>query len=105
MLHWQLSCLLLTYISYKSQHYHYFPANWDGFHDNETDLWGYTWAVGTRECDDDIVEPEDPHSHLADRSLWSHQGYATDMVLTSGRKYFTNVQALNDVNSASALNR
>ena len=47
--------------------YNFSIGNWDGFHDNETDLWAYTWAAGTKECTDDVVEYEDPHSHLADR--------------------------------------
>ena len=83
---------------------YFFSANWDGFHDDETDLFGYTWAVGTRVCDEDVVDYEDPHSHLADRSYWSHQGYATDLVLQSGGTYYTTVQALNDVSAMWSAN-
>ena len=75
---------------------HLFSANWDGFHDNETGLWGYTWAAGTHTCDSDIVEFEDPHSHLADASYWNHQGYASGLSLPMG-EYFVIVQSLNDV--------
>ena len=52
---------------------HYMTANWDGFHDDETDIWGYTWAAGTSDCAQDVQEWDDPHSHLADKSYWTHQ--------------------------------
>ena len=61
-------------------------------------MWGYTWAAGTRVCDTDVVQYEDPHSHLADKSYWEHQGYKSDLVLKEGAHYVT-VQALNDVSS------
>ena len=78
-------------------------ANWDGFHDNETDIWGYTWAVGEHVCEDGVVEYEDPHSHLADKTYWSHQGYAGGLVLSPGT-YYTTVQALNEVTLFGFIN-
>ena len=47
-------------------------------------------------CEDGVVEYEDPHSHLADKTYWSHQGYAGGLVLSPGT-YYTTVQALNEV--------
>ena len=48
-------------------------ANWDGFHDIETDIWGYTWAAGTTICGTDIAPWDDPHDHLAGKSYWTYQ--------------------------------
>ena len=73
-----------------------FLGNWDGFRDNETDLWAFTWAAGTRVCDSNVVDFEDPHSHLADKSYWNHQGYASGLVLDEG-EHFVTAQSLNEV--------
>ena len=56
--------------------------------------------MGSAVCGEDVVEYEDPHSHLADQSYWSHQGYASNLVLDSGGRYAATVQALNDVCTA-----
>lgn len=53
-------------------------------------------------CDSDVVDFEDPHSHLADRSYWNHQGYASGLVLEMGN-HFVMVQALNDVSEMLEL--
>ena len=50
-----------------------FKANWRGFYDNETDIWGFTWAAGTTICGTEIQEWDDPHDHLADKSYWTYQ--------------------------------
>ena len=49
-------------------------ANWDGFHDNETAISGYMWAVGSDICKEDIVSYIDPHSHIFHISEWTHEG-------------------------------
>lgn len=80
----------------------YPTANWDGFHDNETDIWGYTWSAGTSVCATDVQAWDDPHDHLADKSYWTHQGAATDLLLPDG-PYYVSVQALNSVVFGGAL--
>ncbi|KAI8510725.1 hypothetical protein Bbelb_116410, partial [Branchiostoma belcheri] len=59
----------------------YVSANWDGFHDNETGIFGYTWTVGTTPCQEDIHPHKDPHSHLFDESEWTHTGIADGLDL------------------------
>ena len=56
------------------KHKIHFVANWDGFHDNETGIFGYTWSIGHFPCDDMIHEHHDPHAHLFDESEWTHTG-------------------------------
>ena len=56
-------------------------ANWDGFHDNETGIFGYTWTVGIDICGVDISDHMDPHAHLFDESEWSHEGIITNLEL------------------------
>ena len=48
-------------------------ANWDGFYDNETDIWGYTWAAGSTTCGTEVQTWDDPHDHLAGKSYWTYQ--------------------------------
>ena len=76
-----------------------FSGNWAPFRDNETGIWGYTWAVGSEICSPDIHPFEDPHSHLADDSYWTYQGFANDLNLNDGPYYIT-VQSLNQVGFA-----
>ena len=71
------------------------PGNWNGFHDDESGIGGYTWAVGTKICGTDIVSPRDPHEHLAHKSHWTHSAHEY-VSLPDGEYYFT-VQALNDI--------
>ena len=61
----------------------FFPlsANWDGIHDNETHIYGYTWAIGHEVCGQDVSMHIDPHQHLFDESEWTHQGLVTGVSL------------------------
>ncbi|XP_070574642.1 uncharacterized protein [Ptychodera flava] len=83
----------------------YVSANWDGFHDDETGIFGYTWTVGTEPCLDNIHPHKDPHSHLFDESEWTHIGIAYPLpvpYLPDGR-YHVTVRALNKVELGGPL--
>ena len=80
----------------------YFSGNWEAFTDNETGIWGYTWAVGTEPCEANVSPFDDPHSHLADNSYWTYQGFANDLSMPDG-KYYITVQALNNIVFGGAL--
>ncbi|XP_070573744.1 uncharacterized protein [Ptychodera flava] len=73
-------------------------ANWDGFHDYETGIYGYTWTIGSEPCLDDIHPHKDPHAHLFDESEWTHIGLADSFEeeLADG-KYHVSVRAINKV--------
>ncbi|XP_013400528.1 uncharacterized protein LOC106166497 [Lingula anatina] len=81
---------------------HYLSANWDGFHDNETGIWGYTWAAGSTVCGTDVQPYDDPHSHLSGKSFWTHNGLAKHLHLPDG-SYYVTVQALNSVHHGGSL--
>ena len=49
-----------------------FTANWDGIHDNETGLLGFSVAVGLSPCDNTVYKFHDPHGHLLDSSQWTY---------------------------------
>lgn len=51
-----------------------FPANWDGFRDNETSIRGYTLAFGWNVCEDLIHPHHDPHIHLPSEEHWDNRG-------------------------------
>ncbi|XP_077992165.1 uncharacterized protein LOC144446291 [Glandiceps talaboti] len=80
----------------------YVSANWDGFRDNETDIFGYTWTVGTDHCEDDVHPHKDPHSHLFDENEWTHVGIAHPLDLDDGAYHIT-VRALNKVEFGGPL--
>jgi hypothetical protein len=80
-----------TKFTFENQHA---SANWDGFHDDECGLSGYTWAVGSKMCDDDIVAFTDPHSAHPDPRDWTHTGFAKGLQLNEGA-YFVTVQVRN----------
>lgn len=71
-------------------------GNWDGFDDPESGIGNYTWACGTEVGKRDIVEFNDPHSHLSHKSHWTHTGHASGLHLADGPYYMT-VQAMNDI--------
>ncbi|XP_070564497.1 uncharacterized protein [Ptychodera flava] len=75
--------------------YTYVSANWDGFHDDESGIFGYTWSVGNDTCLDNIYEHDDPHAHIYYESEWTHEGVAA-IVLPDGHYHIT-VRALNKV--------
>ncbi|XP_070562332.1 uncharacterized protein [Ptychodera flava] len=70
-------------------------ANWDGFKDDQTGIYGYTWSVGNDTCQEDIHQHDDPHAHIYYESEWTHEGVAT-MLLADGH-YHISVRALNKV--------
>nr|XP_006820036.1 PREDICTED: uncharacterized protein LOC102804939 [Saccoglossus kowalevskii] len=74
----------------------YVSANWDGFMDDETGIYGYTWSVGVSKCLDNIHPHTDPHAHIYDESEWTHQGIASPLFLEDGH-YFITVRAINGV--------
>ncbi|XP_035668224.1 uncharacterized protein LOC118410558 isoform X2 [Branchiostoma floridae] len=74
----------------------YVSANWDGFHDNETGLHGYSWTVGRTPCGQDVHPHIDPHAHLFDVSEWTHEGLASPLFLEDG-KYHVTVRPINNV--------
>ncbi|XP_070572594.1 uncharacterized protein [Ptychodera flava] len=80
----------------------YVSANWDGFRDNETDIFGYTWTVGLTPCEDDVHPHKDPHSHLFDETEWTHTGIAQPLNLDDG-SYHVSVRALNKVEFGGPL--
>ncbi|KAL3857351.1 hypothetical protein ACJMK2_012027 [Sinanodonta woodiana] len=81
---------------------HYISANWDGFHDEESGIYGFTWASGTNVCGTNILKYTDPHAHLSSSKFWTYSGYATDLHLPDGQYYVT-IQAVNNVVFGGAM--
>ncbi|XP_052073991.1 uncharacterized protein LOC127711867 [Mytilus californianus] len=81
---------------------HFMSANWDGFNDNETGIFGYTWSVGTTVCGTDIATFSDPHAHLSSPKFWTNTGYARNLHLPDG-PYYVTVQAINNVVHGGAM--
>jgi len=79
-----------------------FTANWKGFHDDESGIWGYTWAVGKNICNSDVVPFRDPYSHLTDRKFWTDSVFHKGLLLSDGA-YFITVQALNGAELGGSL--
>ncbi|CAG2189848.1 unnamed protein product [Mytilus edulis] len=77
-------------------------SNWDGFNDNETGIFGYTWSVGTTVCGTDIASFSDPHAHLSSPKFWTNTGYARNLHLPDG-PYYVTVQAINNVVHGGAM--
>lgn len=72
-----------------------FVGNFRGFHDDESGIYKYTWAAGTRPLLVDVFNYEDPHAHLHDERHWSHSG--TKLIDLVDGHYFITVQAVNNV--------
>ncbi|XP_033747032.1 uncharacterized protein LOC117332256 [Pecten maximus] len=81
---------------------HLASVNFDGFHDDESGIWGYTWMVGQLVCTQDVVEESDPHKHHSSEKYWTHSGYEKNLHLQDG-PYFVTVRALNNVIFGGAL--
>jgi len=77
-------------------------VNFNGFNDNETGIWGYTWSSGYTICGNDVVSERDPHAHHSHSKYWTHNGYAKNLFLTDGQ-YFVTVKAINSVVHGGAL--
>ncbi|XP_053407458.1 uncharacterized protein LOC123547213 isoform X2 [Mercenaria mercenaria] len=81
---------------------HYVSANWKGFHDDESGLWGFTWAVGRDVCGTDVVPYKDPYAHLTSKKFWTDSGFQKGIHLTDG-PYYVTVQALNGAELGGSL--
>lgn len=57
------------------------PVNFDGFHDDESGIYQYTWAVGKSVCSHDVVNFSDPHEFLHSAKHWTHNGYEKNLHL------------------------
>lgn len=79
-----------------------FVANWNGFHDDESGIWGYTWAVGRHICGTDVFGFTDPYSHLSSKKFWTDSGFMKGLHLADGAYYVT-VQALNGAELGGSL--
>ncbi|XP_076086791.1 uncharacterized protein LOC143057371 [Mytilus galloprovincialis] len=80
----------------------YIAVNWVGFSDKESGILGYTVAVGTAVCQDDIYGHHDPQSHLFDASQWINSALISP-VLLSDNNYYITVRALNNVTYGGPL--
>eukprot|EP00058_Branchiostoma_floridae_P003025 XP_002588513.1 hypothetical protein BRAFLDRAFT_79466 [Branchiostoma floridae] len=80
----------------------YVSANWDGFHDNETGLHGYSWTSGRAPCGQEVHPHIDPHAHLFSVSEWTHDGIASPLNLEDGEYHIT-VRAINNVEFGGAM--
>ncbi len=78
------------------------PANWNGFHDPESDLYAYTWCVGTSLQSCDFIPPRDPHEHLNSRQYWTNLGLETSLQLSNG-SYYVTIQAVSAVEYGGPL--
>ncbi|WAR20843.1 hypothetical protein MAR_014817 [Mya arenaria] len=81
---------------------HYVSANWKGFRDDESGIWGHTWAVGRNICSSDVINFENPYAHLTDKKFWTDSAFHKSIHLTDGRYYIT-VQALNGADLGGSL--
>ncbi|XP_060074374.1 uncharacterized protein LOC132554093 [Ylistrum balloti] len=81
---------------------HIASVNFDGFHDDESGISGYTWMVGQTVCTQDIVEESDPHKHHSSEKYWTHNGYEKNLHLQDG-PYYVTVRALNNIVFGGAL--
>ncbi|KAK6174798.1 hypothetical protein SNE40_013376 [Patella caerulea] len=83
----------------------FISANWDGIHDKETGLLGYSFTAGKTVCEESIHPHHDPHKHLFDESEWTHIGIIKrdeSNPLADG-KYYVTVRALNKVEYGGPL--
>jgi hypothetical protein len=58
-----------------------FAVNFDGFHDDETGIYQYTWAVGRSVCNQDVVNFSDPHKYLHSSKHWTNNGFQKNLHL------------------------
>ena len=56
-------------------------VNFDGFHDDESGIYRYMWAVGTAVCRNNTVDFQDPHEFLHSAKHWTHNGYSKNLQL------------------------
>ncbi|PVD18248.1 hypothetical protein C0Q70_21774, partial [Pomacea canaliculata] len=86
----------------------FISANWDGFHDDQSSIRGYSLTAGRKPCEELLHEYHDPHRHLVpldDETQWTHTGI---MNMKEGRKvpdgkYYVTIRALNKVEYGGPL--
>jgi hypothetical protein len=83
-------------------HSYFCIANWKGFHDDESGLQGFTWAIGRNVCGTDLVQFNDPYVHLTSKKFWTDSGFHKGIHLDDGPYYIT-VQALNGAELGGSL--
>ncbi|XP_052219885.1 uncharacterized protein LOC127837088 [Dreissena polymorpha] len=81
---------------------HYVSANWKGFHDDESGIYAYTWAVGKSVCSSDVVPFTNPYAHLTNPKFWTDSAFQKGIHLPDG-PYFVTVQALNGAELGGSL--
>ena len=69
-----------------------FLANWDGIHDYESGVLGYSMTVGREPCEEWLHPHYDPHAHLQPQDkddTWTHIGVINtdDGVELAGEKH------------------
>ncbi|XP_035662464.1 uncharacterized protein LOC118406510 [Branchiostoma floridae] len=83
----------------------FISISFDGIHDDETGIYGYSWCAGVEYCDCMIHPHHDPHDHLYDSSEWTHTGTiypippAPTVVngILPDRRYYLSIRAFNNV--------
>ncbi|KAI8518956.1 hypothetical protein Bbelb_022130, partial [Branchiostoma belcheri] len=83
----------------------FISISFDGIHDDETGIYGYSWCAGWEYCDCVIHPHHDPHDHLYDSSEWTHTGTiypvppAPTVVngILPDRRYYLSIRAFNRV--------
>jgi hypothetical protein len=73
-------------------------AHWNPFLDPESDIFGYTWCVGTSLGSCDVLPHTDPHLQLGIMSpdMWTYSAILTDVDLPEGAYYIT-IRATNQI--------
>jgi hypothetical protein len=61
---YQVGLIKTDFIIFINIIYVSLTVNWNGFSDKESGILGYTVAVGTSLCGDDVYPHYDPQSHL-----------------------------------------
>ncbi|KAL8609977.1 hypothetical protein ACOMHN_029470 [Nucella lapillus] len=86
----------------------YISANWDGIHDYESGILGYSITVGRKPCEEWLVLHYDPHAKLVpldDDSQWTHIAVVNteNGVSLKDGKYYVTLRALNEVKNGGPL--
>ena len=73
-------------------------ASWNPFLDPESDIFSYTWCIGTSVGSCDVLPHTDPHTALGlvSADTWTYTGVFSDQYLPDGAYYVT-VRATNGI--------
>lgn len=63
-------------------------VNFDGFHDDESGINQFIWAVGRSICTNDVVNFSDPHEFVHSVKYWTYHGYEKNLNLKVKRNEF-----------------